>query len=360
MAKIDKSILYFIYLFFIISIFSIYQTLSILPTYMDDILIKQIIWYIIGFFIIFIIVKMDNKIIFKYYKFYYLLFVILLIGLFFFAPVINNAVCWYKIPLLGSFQPSEFMKIILIINIAYVLDGYTVKTKKDEFFLLLKIFFIFFIPAFLTYLQPDTGIVIIYLIITVTMIFTSKLSLFWYIVITICILMILLIFVFIYFFDIDLFIKIFGDNFLRINRIINWTSNDGYQLQNGMAAIGGGGLFGYLKTPIYFPEPHTDFIFATYASNLGFFGSVFLITTIVLFDIKLINVALKQNKKNKYIVCGIIGMLFYQQVQNIAMTFGLLPITGITLPFISYGGSSLISYMILIGIVLNMTKKTTI
>jgi rod shape determining protein RodA len=158
-----------------------------------------------------------------------------------------------------------------------------------------------------------------------------------------------------------MFINIFGTSFfLRVDRLLDWSSSSGYQLENGLSAIGSGGLFGYglNNTPIYFPEPQTDFIFAVYASNFGFIGSIFLIGLIAYFDIKLICLAVKtSNLINKYIISGIIGMLIYQQVQNIGMTIGLLPITGITLPFISYGGSSLLSYMLMLGFIFNISNE---
>ena len=126
-----------------------------------------------------------------------------------------------------------------------------------------------------------------------------------------------------------------------------------------MTAIGSSGLFGlgFGKTPIYFPEPQTDFIFAVFSSNFGLIGSIALIGLIIYFDIKLILIAINSSKNiNKYIISGIIGMLIYQQFQNIGMTLGLMPITGITLPFISYGGSSLLSYMIMVGIIFNISN----
>ena len=84
-----------------------------------------------------------------------------------------------------------------------------------------------------------------------------------------------------------------------------------------------------------------------------------MIIVILVFDLRIIHIAIK-NKSNtdKYIAAGIIGMIFYQQFQNISMTFGLMPITGITLPFISYGGSSLLSYMIIAGILFNISNYT--
>ena len=127
-----------------------------------------------------------------------------------------------------------------------------------------------------------------------------------------------------------------------------------------MAAIGSSGLFGhgFNKTPIYFPESSTDFIFAVFASNFGLIGVIILIGIIIFFDL---NVYFLKDKKiednNKFIIAGILGMLVFQQIQNIGMTLGLFPITGITLPFISYGGSSLLSYMLLIGIILNISSR---
>ena len=165
-----------------------------------------------------------------------------------------------------------------------------------------------------------------------------------------------------YFFNVDLFIDVLGtDFFLRVDRLLDWSQSQGFQLENGLIAIGSSGFLGYGfgNTPIYFPEPQTDFIFAVFASNFGFLGTTFLLGLIILFDVKLILTALKSNSNsNKYIMAGILGMLLYQQFQNIGMTFGLMPITGITLPFISYGGSSLISYMIIAGVIFNISNET--
>ena len=166
------------------------------------------------------------------------------------------------------------------------------------------------------------------------------------------------IFLYLYFVEQDTFISIFGSNFFyRMDRIINWKSGSGMQLENSLAAIGSSYIkgHGFNKTPLYFPEAGTDFIFSVYASNFGLIGSVFLIGIIMLFDLHIINIGKETvNRIDKYVVAGIIGIFIYQQIQNIGMTIGMLPITGITLPFISYGGSSLISYMIIIGLLLNI------
>jgi cell division protein FtsW (lipid II flippase) len=217
------------------------------------------------------------------------------------------------------------------------------------------------VPSILTFLQPDTGVVLIYLLITFIMLFISGIRFRWFILAFTFLGLAIGSVIYIYFYSQDMFINIFGTSFfLRVDRLLDWSSSSGYQLENGLSAIGSGGLLGYglNNTPIYFPEPQTDFIFAVYASNFGFIGSVLLISLIAYFDIKLICLAIKTNKLiNKYIISGIIGMLIYQQVQNIGMTIGLLPITGITLPFISYGGSSLLSYMLMLGFIFNISNE---
>ena len=164
-----------------------------------------------------------------------------------------------------------------------------------------------------------------------------------------------------YFYKENIFIKIFGSSiYYRLDRIFNWSAGSGLQLKNALAAIGSAGLFGhgFNNTPIYFPEASTDFIFAVFASNFGLVGVIVLLVIILFLDINIIILARKKiDDIDKYIISGIIGMLIFQQIQNIGMTIGLLPIMGITLPFVSYGGSSLLSYMLLVGILLNISQK---
>lgn len=360
--KVHPFLLISIFIFMIISLFTIYSASKLINQ--QDLVIKQLIWYIIGFILIFIIMNLKNNYIYKNINLFYILGIISLIGLFLFAPVINNARCWYSINGI-TIQPSEFMKIVLIITLACNIKKYNDKYKnptvKQEFLFLLKISIIVLIPSILTFLQPDTGVVLIYLIITITMLFISGIRYRWFIIIFSIISVLLSSILILYFNNIDAFIKIFGSSFfLRVDRLLDWSSNSGYQLQNGLASIGSAGLFGngLGNTPIYFPEPQTDFIFAVLSSNFGFIISILFIILISAFDIFLILLALKNTKLiNKYIISGMVGMLVYQQLQNIGMTLGLMPITGITLPFISYGGSSLLSYMIMLGIIFNISNE---
>ncbi|MBE6138232.1 MAG: hypothetical protein E7173_00620 [Firmicutes bacterium] len=363
--KINGELLFCIISFFLISVLSIYSAQNLLPSYMNNLVLKQIMWYGIGFLTIFFIMYIGNEYIYKHIWILYIIGILSLIGLLIFAEPINEAKCWFTIPGIGAFQPSEFMKIILIITLGSLIQKFHEKDPnpsiKQEFLFLFKVMIVVLIPSLLTFLQPDTGVVLIYLLTTLTMLFVSGIRYRWFIICFSLAFILIGGILIIYFLNEELFVKIFGTSFfLRIDRILDWSSASGYQLEHGMASIGSGGILGlgFTNTPIYFPEPQTDFIFAVYSNNTGFLGSIILLILIAYFDIKLIFLAIKTNSnRNKYIISGIVGMLIYQQFQNIGMTIGLMPITGITLPFISYGGSSLISYMIMLGIVFNISNE---
>lgn len=363
--KIDLNIIIPIIIMAIISIITIQSSTYILPSYYANLTIKQIIWYLFGFLLSFFVMYIGNDTIYRNIKILYIIGNIALLGLLLFATPINDAKCWYSIPGIGTIQPSEFMKIIIIIMLGSMINKfhrqYRNPTCKREFIFLFKVGLMVLIPSILTFLQPDTGVVLIYILITIIMLFIAGIRYRWFFILFAIITLILGITLGIYFLNNDLFIKIFGTSFfLRIDRLLDWSNKDGYQLNNGLMAIGGAGLigFGLFKTPIYFPEAQTDFIFAVFASNFGFLGSLFLIALLTYFDLSLIKLALKcKNNIDKYIISGIIGMLIYQQFQNIGMTYGVIPITGITLPFISYGGSSLLSYMLIAGVIFNISNQ---
>ena len=364
--KIDNSILVILIVFAIISIISIWSAQQLLGPSFNDLYIKQIMWFVGGFILAYFIMFVGNNFFLKNYKLLYIIGVLSLILVLIFGKEINYAKCWFVIPGIGNVQPSEFMKIILIITLANVInkfheDNYS-PTIKQEFLFLIKISIIVLIPSILTFLQPDTGVVLIYLLITIVMLFVSGIRYRWFVILIAILAATVGSILLIYFVNTDLFIKLFGtDFFLRIDRLLDWSSGSGFQLEKGMTAIGSSGLFGHGigNTPIYFPEPQTDFIFAVFTSNFGIIGAIALIGLIIFFDVKLILIAMNSGKNiNKYLISGIIGMLIYQQFQNIGMTLGLMPITGITLPFISYGGSSLLSYMIMVGIIFNISNDT--
>ncbi len=360
--RINRWLFISIVLFALISVLTIGSAQRLIGV--NDLMVRQIMWYLIGFVLIFFVMRIKNDFFVKYVWIFYIIGIILLGLLLIFGSEVNGAKCWFSIPGIGTFQPSEFMKIVLIITLASIINKFNSSDNHsclDEFKFILKVLAIVILPSVLTFLQPDTGVVLIYLLITFVMLFISGIRYRWFVIAFAFLGLAIGSVIFIYFYSKDMFINIFGTSFfLRVDRLLDWSSSSGYQLENGLSAIGSGGLFGYglNNTPIYFPEPQTDFIFAVYASNFGFLGSLFLIGLICFFDIKLVFLAIKTNNSiNKYIISGIIGMLIYQQVQNIGMTIGLLPITGITLPFISYGGSSLLSYMLMLGFIFNISNE---
>jgi len=361
--KTSLNIIISVILFSIISILSIYTTKVFLKDGMQNLYLKQLIFYILGSFVTIFITYKGFNFLKKYHFLVYIGINILLLSLLLFGVSINGSRCWMFIGPI-SFQPSEIMKISLIITLASTVVKH--KNKKDkslksEAILLLKLVVLTLIPSILTFLEPDTGVVIIYFLILFIMILFANINPKWYLIASLVLVFFISLFSFLYIFNKNLFLNIVGDTiFYRIDRILNWANNSGYQLENSLIAIGSSGItgFGFNKNPVYFPEPQTDFIFSTFTSNFGFLGAIFLIFIIIVFDSTILRLSLKKVKLiDKYIILGIFIMLFYGQVQNIGMTIGILPITGIPLPFISYGGTSLLSYMFIVGIILNINYE---
>lgn len=365
--KLNKSLIICVFIFMIISIVTIYSAMTYLPDYLGNLAFKQFMWYLVGFFMIIIVNKISVENIYHFNWYIYVTSILLLAILLVIGEPINGSKCWFTIPKIGSIQPSEFAKISLILTVSIITENWAKKirkvtTLKEEIILLAKIFIIWLIPSFLTFLEPDTGAVFIYSIIVIAILFVSPLRKRWFILAIILIGIGLGSFLFLYFLKKDIFVNIFGTElFYRIDRLLDWKNGTGMQLENSLTSIGSSSILGhgYNKTPVYFPESGTDFIFAVYASNFGLLGSIFLIVIILYFDITIIKIAKNaSNITEKFTAVGILGILVYQQIQNIGMTLGILPITGITLPFISYGGSSLLSYMLMIGILLNIHNDT--
>ncbi len=342
------------FIFFIISIITIYSSTNILSSYMKNLYIKQLLWYVLGLILILIINRINIEKIYKNIWIIYIIINLLLLLLLFIGKEINGAKCWFKIAGI-TIQPSEFMKTCLIILISKEIS----KKKEKDIIQILKIFLILIPPCILTFLEPDTGNVIIYIIITIFILFVSGLKKRWFI--SLGLFIILSITTIYQLYNANIIKNIVGNNmYLRINRIIDWKQNEGYQINKSITTIGSSKLLGngIKKNPLYLPESHTDFIFSIYSSTFGYIGTIILITIIIIFDINILNIIKNTNKKKyKLYLAGFLGMILFQQFQNISMTFGLMPITGITLPFISYGGSNIIILMTNIGIIINIINQ---
>lgn len=357
MKKKIQIIITCLLFFFITSILSIYSASNI--NNLENLYIKQIIYYFLGIILLLFAYNYKSYIS-KYSKIIYFTNLFLLAIVLLFGIKINGSKCWL---ILGpfSFQPSEFMKIVLVFIIANLFEKYKRKRKfKDEFIMIIKLLFYISIPSILIFLEPDTGIIIIFFIITLAMIIYRGLNKKWIFFLSSIMLFLIICGLTIYYTRIDLIEKMLSSNFFyRLDRLTNWHSGQGYQLENSLTTIASAGLlgFGFNNNPLYFPEATTDFIFTTISSNTGFIGSIIFIITTIIFDINILIMCNKKtNKYNQYLIIGFVSMLFYQQIQNISMTIGLLPITGITLPFISYGGTSLLSYMFILGIILRIKR----
>lgn len=363
--KINFRIVIPIVLMAIISIISIYSALTYTSKSLGNLALKQAIWYMVGVGLVFVLVKLGNEYLYRHTWILYVIGNLLLVVLLLFGTPINNSKCWLIIPGIGSVQPSEFMKIFIMLVLASMIHNFRNKYKNssfwEEFLFIVKSFVVVLIPSILTFLEPDTGAVIIYFIIYIAMMFVSGIRIRWFVIAIILFGVGMGSFLGLYFFKEDIFIKVFGSSiYYRLERLFDWQTGSGLQLENALAAIGSSSLVGYgfNKTPIYFPESSTDFIFGVFASNFGFVGICLLLGIILYFDLSIIRLARRRiNDTDKYILIGIVAMLLFQQVQNIGMTVGLVPITGITLPFISYGGSSLLSYMMIVGIILNISRE---
>lgn len=363
--KINFRIVIPIVLMAIISIISIYSALTYTSKSLGNLALKQAIWYMVGVGLVFVLVKLGNEYLYRHTWILYIIGNLLLVVLLLFGTPINNSKCWLIIPGIGSVQPSEFMKIFIMLVLASMIHNFRNKYKNsslwEEFLFIVKSFGVVLIPSILTFLEPDTGAVIIYFIIYIAMMFVSGIRIRWFVIAIILCGVGMGSFLGLYFFKEDIFIKVFGSSiYYRLERLFDWQTGSGLQLENALAAIGSSSLVGYgfNRTPIYFPESSTDFIFGVFASNFGFVGICLLLGIILYFDLSIIRLARRRiNDTDKYILIGIVAMLLFQQVQNIGMTVGLVPITGITLPFISYGGSSLLSYMMIVGIILNISRE---
>lgn len=346
---------------------------------------KQLRFYGMSFIIMLIVYKFGNERIYRLVWVAYGILIIFLIGLVIerfslyglgkhiipFAKDVNGATRWYAFP--GyDFQPSEFFKIILIICLAKIIhqhnEFYPIHNFRSDCIMLGKSIAITALPCVLIFLQNDAGFTTLILVALVFILFASGLQGRWFIVGGAILILGILILVYIFMNQHEIFANLIGSTY-RLNRFYGWVdpegtySNQGYQLFNALMAYGSGGMLGhgFQSVVISFPEAQTDFIFAVIAQNYGFIGGVLTILVITIFNFLLLRVGIQTNNyRDKYFVAGLFGLFIFQQVWNLSMVMGLLPITGITLPFLSYGGSSLLSYMIAMGMCLDIGKQTKI
>ncbi|RXT14725.1 rod shape-determining protein RodA [Ammoniphilus sp. CFH 90114] len=328
---------------------------------------KQVVWYMIGFVFMSAILLFDYNMIGNLSYIFYFIGLVLLVGVLF-TPPINNATSWYNLGLF-SFQPAELMKIITIMTLAkYLAKRAEQEDPFSKVYELIPIFAIIGVPMLLILIQPDLGNAVVFSGILISMMIVGGVkgrhfflfgalagSFFGFLT-------------YLYQFKQEIFFKLIKP--YQWNRIVYWLNPEldpvgqGFQLKQSLIAIGSGQLLGKginAGTQAKFgwvPVGESDFIFTVIAEELGFIGGSLLIFLFFLLIYRMVRIALDaKDPFGSYLVSGVIGMFVFQIFENIGMTIQLMPITGITLPFISYGGSSLVTNFMIIGLVLNVGMR---
>lgn len=319
---------------------------------------KQMVWFVICIPIVFAIIFIDYETIAKISPAIYVVFLILLVAVFFTKPI-NGATSWFDLKFM-AFQPGEFAKVFVILTFSYVIckiqqQG---RDKINEPLRLIGCMMVVIIPALLIIKQPDYGTAIAYFVAMAMILYTAGLDK-KYIISAVLLVIILL--------PILYFLVLPDHAKQRINIFLNPNDDPrgaGYNVLQSKLAIGSGKLtgMGILKgnqTQLGFLYPKTtDFIFSVIGEEMGFVVAGAIIIIYVILITRTIYIAkTAKDDLGSYIAMGIAGIFLFHMVENIGMTMGLLPITGVPLPFVSYGGSSMLTNYILIGILMNISGR---
>ena len=319
---------------------------------------KQCIWFVVSIIIMIGVMIIDYETLVKISPVLYGLFILLLIGVLF-TPEINGATSWFDIGFF-SFQPGEFAKIFVILFLTLAINRIQERGKEEinRPTRLLILLAILGVPILLIIKQPDFGTAAAFIVAAALMVIAAGIDK-KYIIATIILVVVSV--PLIYNFILPEHAK------QRIDIFLNPESDPrgaGYNIIQSKIAIGAGGLtgMGLLKgnqTQLGYLYPKsTDFIFAVVGEEMGFIVAGTVVILYVLLITKSLYVAkTAKDEAGSLIATGITGIFLFHVVENIGMVMGLLPITGVPLPFISYGGSSLITNFILIGILLNISSK---
>lgn len=282
---------------------------------------------------------------------------VLLLGFVLTTSKINNVAGWFQF-LDRTFQPSELAKLALIITLSKALTRYPDKPIPNlRYFFYVVIHFA--IPAVLILLQPDIGTLMVFCVIFVALLFMSGFGIHWMILLGSIALAGIT----------PVIIYLWSTNNFRWLRLVAFLdpesdpTGSSYQIINSKITIGSGGLYGKgawaegtLTHLNYVPENHTDFIFSVVGETLGFVGSMVLLGLYLFVILRMLLLAYHtKDRFGQLIIIGVMAMLLFHVFENVGMCIGVMPITGIPLPFISYGGTNLVVNMAGIGLALNVT-----
>ena len=378
-SRVDYSLILPVFCLLVIGVVAIYIAVSHdYPQNIWPILGQQLAWIVLGIVISFVVMFFNTKFLWQATPYLYALgLALMVLPLVFYNPSLvaaTGAKNWVSIGGVTLFQPSEFMKISYILILARVIVQFTQKHKESERtipldFLLILWMIVFTLPVFvLLALQSDLGTALVFVAIFAGMVLLSGVS--WKIIIPVFVTAVSGIAGFLAIFitkDGRAFIHQIGMPTYQINRILAWLNpfdyaqTTTYQQAQGQIAIGSGGLFGqgFNVSNLLIPVRESDMIFTVIAEDFGFIGSVLVITLYLLLIYRMLKITLKSNNQfYTYISTGFIMMLLFHIFENIGAVTGLLPLTGIPLPFISQGGSAIISNLIGVGLLLSMSYQT--
>ena len=317
----------------------------------------QLIWVIVSMVAIAIIMTIRYDIIGRLWPVIYAIeFILLTVVLT--TSKINGVAGWFQL-LDRTFQPSEISKLAMIITLSKALTKYNDRPIPNfRYFVYVCIHF--GIPAVLIAAQPDIGTLMVFCVIFVALLFVSGFEIKW---------MVLLGGLALAAITPVIFYLASTNNFrwLRLVAFLDPESDptgSSYQIINSKVTIGSGGVWGKgafaegtLTHLNYVPENHTDFIFSVVGETLGFVGSLILLALYAFVILRMLLLSYHTNDRfGRLIIIGVMAMLLFHVYENIGMCIGVMPITGIPLPFISYGGTNRVANMAGIGLVLNVTK----
>ncbi|TCZ80847.1 rod shape-determining protein RodA [Paenibacillus albiflavus] len=272
---------------------------------------------------------------------------------------INGAVRWISIG--GQqLQPSELVKLFTILLVAYLLQkraGQPLRLFQD----LLPICIVFLIPTVLIMQQPDLGTSLVFIGILIGMVWMGNMRMIYFVICIGIVALVVGLILWLYYADYELLAKIVKPHQMeRIQTFLDPVNDPdkSWHITNAMNAIASGGIIGdngYYLQQGYIPYAYSDSIFVVIGEKYGFVGSAVLLLLYLFLVYRLVMIVVQSKELGgSYLVVGLIGMLVFQIFVNIGMHIGLVPLTGISLPFISYGGSSLLTNMIAIGLALSV------
>lgn len=318
--------------------------------------IKQVYWLIAGVGVMFLVSRLDYHLLLENAHWAYGASVLSLLTVYAIGIKILGAKRWIRIPGMGLFQPSEWVKLVLIIVLARYISS--LNSKDVSWLDILKAAAIVGIPFLLVLKQPDLGTSLTYLPALVLGLFLGGIRFKQVAVILVAVALV-----------VPIAWKVALKPYQK-ERLVNFRhpENDpkgtGYQIQQSLIAVGNGGIFGRgiaggtQTQGMFLPVTHTDFIFAAFAEEHGFVGAATVLLLYFIVLMRLIqNAQTAPDRAGTMVIMGVVAVLVFHILVNVGMVIGMMPVTGIPLPLMSYGGSSVMFTFLALGIAMNIRMR---